>query len=288
MSSHLLIRAIGEFFMRANYFCKYFSAILVVIFSISAVSISGQDTLEAPAKVKSVKNVVSETNGSVDAVFFQGPGTNGNPSCATLNASSDPRFSHIVSDNELKLDLSDPNGTFPYTIGSGREMVGPEHADKTVTINSGASQIFSWSSTMNVTAVIMKLGPNAYVYPYKPSAQSDTDLDPGANEGLSHVTFCYGDPLGPTAGDGMINGRVIDQSGNGIGKAQLVLINGSTGEAMITRTSAFGYYSFQGLDINEIYVLNVSHQKFAFGEKQRIVSLWESLADVDFMAVAEN
>ncbi|MBK9155776.1 MAG: carboxypeptidase regulatory-like domain-containing protein [Chloracidobacterium sp.] len=274
--------------MRPGNFGKSFSLVSILIISAFAASINGQAGFEAPVKVKAVKYVVSTVNASVEPVFFTGGGGQGNPSCSTLNASSDPRFSHIVSDNELKLDFSDPNGTYPFTSGSGRIVVGPQNADKTVTINSGASQIFSWSSTMAVTAVIMKLGPNAYVYPYKPSAQSDSDLDPGASQGLSHVTFCYGDPLGPTAGDGMINGRVIDQFGNGIGKAQLILINGATGEAMISRTNPFGYYSFQGLDINEIYVLNVSHHKFAFGEKQRIVSLWENLTDVHFTAVAAH
>jgi len=238
--------------------------VFLVLFAMVTAS-SGQKL----AKGGAAPSVVNATVAPV-----KNPGGTGNPNCATLNGlhangSGDIRFSHIITDNELKLDFSDPNGSFPFTNAGGthpREVVGPTSATHSVTISSGNAQINSWSSTIQITAVILKLGSDAYVYPYKPFATSDTDLDPSdvfpeATLGLSHVTFCFGDPTGPTAGDGSISGRVIDASGIGIAKAQMVLVNGATGETKITMTSPFGYYTFAELDVNELYVLNVNHKR---------------------------
>jgi len=236
---------------------------------------------------------------SATVVPVKNAGDNRNANCATLNSlhtsagGGDTRFSHIITNNELKLDFSDPNGTFPFTANDNppfrRELIGPSSPGQSVTITSGSSQVDSWSSTIQITAVILKLGPNSYAYPYKPFKSSDTDLDPSdvfpdANQGLSHVTFCFGEPTGSTAGEGSISGRVIDANGNGVSKAQMVLINGATGESKITMTSPFGYYTFTGLDVNELYVLNVNHKRFTFGEKQRTISLGDDLMDVQFVA----
>lgn len=273
------------------------SAVALLVIAAFAVSSFGQKLVGSGSIIRDVKNVVSAPNALVAPIKFPGPGPSGNPSCADLNAIQIPTsppgpFSHIISDNELKLDFSDPNGTFPFTNNPApfpRIVVGPQSATQSVTISSGSSQITSWSSTLQITAVIMKLGPDAYVYPYKPFKNSDTNLRPAdvfpeATQGLSHVTFCFGDPTTPTAGEGSISGRVVDANGMGISKAQLVLINGATGEARITMTSPFGYYTFMGLDVDELYVLNVSHKRYSFEETQRTITLLDNLTDVNFIA----
>src|SRR5688572_4136671 len=199
----------------------------------------------------------SVINASVTPVFFEGPGASGNPDCSTLNGlyangSGDIRFSHIITDNQLKLDFGTPNGTFPFTDGPGRTVVGPQSPGHSVTVSSSGSTVSSWSSTIQITAVILKVGNDAFVYPYKPFATSDTNLAAGVQQSISHLTFCFGDPTAPTAGDGSISGRVLDASGIGIAKAQMVLVNGATGETKITMTSPFGYYTFGDLDVNEL------------------------------------
>lgn len=278
-----------------NNFGRYFTAILVL--ATFATSSFGQKLNNDAAQVKMPANLVSAPNALVTPVQFLGPGPSGNPDCATLNAlhpggPADIRFSHIIHDNELKLDFSNPNGTFPFTNSdppNPRIVVGPQDASQSVTISSDEDEIFSWSSTLQITAVIMKMGNDAYVYPYKPFKNSDTNLKPSdafptaTIGGLSHVTFCFGDPTNPTAGEGSVSGRVVDSNGYGISRAQMVLINGTTGEAKITMTSPFGYYTFVGLDVNELYILNVSHKRFVFGEKQRTITLDDNLTDVDFV-----
>ncbi len=263
-----------------------FSIVLLILAAI--VPISFGQKLAAGSEAA---NAMLAPSAAVEPVLFEGPGQSGNPNCADLNARhvngvGDMRFSHIVTDNQLKLDFETPNGTFPFTSGNGREVVGPQDPNHFVTLSSAGSAVFSWSSTRPITAVMVKVGNDSYVYPYKPFRSSDTDLITGDHRTISHVTFCFGEGTsgGSTAGEGSISGRVIDAGGNGIAKAQLVLINGATGESKITMTSTFGYFTFTGLGVNELYVLNVRHKRFTFGEKQRTVSLSADLADVQFVA----
>jgi hypothetical protein len=250
-------------------------------------SLFGQKLAGSVKGTKTVTDVVSAPNASVTPVVFDGQ----NISCADLNAlyangSGDIRFSHIISNNELKLDFADPNGTYPFTTGNGRIVVGPQDVTKSVTIVSSSNPgvVSSWSSQRPVTAVNVKVGNTSYVYPYKPFRISDTDLATGDNRGISHVTFCFDDSTGPTAGEAAITGRVVNASGIGISKAQLILVNGATGETKITMTNPFGYYSITGLDVNELYVLNVSHKRFIFAEPQRTINLTDSFTTLDFVA----
>ena len=66
--------------------------------------------------------------------------------------------------------------------------------------NGGSGQTFDWSSTVPVFQVIVKGGPGANIYDYPGGDTSDTGLHAPQNPnngkwyGLSHVTFCYGDP----------------------------------------------------------------------------------------------
>jgi hypothetical protein len=102
----------------------------------------------------------------------------GNPSCADLGYAG-----------SLKVD---PPSAGQHS-GGGLTV--------TVTID-GAS--FDWSSsTIAVSAVVAKGGPDANVYTYVPPALSDTDLvtptnpNNGQPYGLSHIEFCFV-PGGPT------------------------------------------------------------------------------------------
>jgi hypothetical protein len=250
-----------------------------------ATSLFGQK-LAVPTKGAATSFAV---NSSVQPVFFQGPGDSGNPDCSDLNALhvngvGDTTFSHIVEDRELKLDFGTPNGAYPFTTGSGRFVVGTQYPDKSLTVASTGSTVTSWSSSIQITAVILKIGSDAYVYPYKPFATSDTNLVTGDNRSISHLTFCFSNPANPTAADVALNGRVIDASGNGIAKAQIVLIDGATGESKITLTNPFGYYAIQGLKASELYVLNVSHKRYSFTEPQRTVVLTDNFTGTDFVA----
>lgn len=224
---------------------------------------------------------LAQPQASVAPVVFD----HANINCADLNASGDARFAHIVTDFELKLNFSDPQGTFPFTNGSGRVVVGPQTPSRSLTISSGSATVFSWSSQIAITAINVKVGNTSYVYPYSPSASADTNLATGDHRGISHVTFCFGDPDGgTTAGDGAIGGRVVNSNGKGISNARLTLVNAATGETSMSMTNAFGFYVIENLGVGEFYVVQVSHKRHTFAESSKALTLSDSITDVDFVA----
>lgn len=226
------------------------------------------------------KTGAAQPEAFVAPVVFAGQNIN----CADLNASTDTRFSHIIDDFELKLDFSDPNGSFPFTTGAGRFVVGPQDGTKSLTVSSGSATVFSWSSQIVITAVNVKVGNTSYVYPYAPFFTRDTNLATGDNHGISHLTFCFGTAINPSAGDGSISGRVVTSYGTGISKASMTVVNAATGEASTAMTNPFGYYTIDNLKVGEFYLLYVVHKRYAFAEESRAISLNDSIADIDFVA----
>ena len=123
----------------------------------------------------------------------------GNPSCATLNASSDPAFASITGDFGFKLN-SPSSGTFTLTNPPG-ELTGgaPSDPSNSVTLtfsNTALGEVFNWAATLGIDAVIVKGGDGANAYVYVPESTSGTGLhaplnSSGTYAGVSHVEFCY-------------------------------------------------------------------------------------------------
>ncbi|NOT47741.1 MAG: carboxypeptidase regulatory-like domain-containing protein [Acidobacteria bacterium] len=223
-----------------------------------------------------------------------------NTTCADLNASALPAFGHITEDWGIKFDKAAdntlPNGSYTFTQDLGAffprtlQGGGPSYPFRSVTFSTANSpaRMISFNSGVQITAVIIKAGPDSYVYPYSPFTFADTDLNTGDNRGISHVVFCYGLNGGPTAADGSISGRVVNSEGNPVPRARITLVNGSSGETRMAMTNSFGYYQFSELDVNEFYLLSVSHKRYRFDEAQRAISLFDNLTDVDFVAYGKQ
>jgi hypothetical protein len=90
--------------------------------------------------------------------------------------------------------------------------------------------------------------------------------------------------LQPTAAPAIVSGRVVDSFGTGIGGARLVLTDAQSGNSFAAVTNSFGYYSIEGVEIGNFYVLSVSHKRFTFSDNTRAFTLNEDLAGMDFVA----
>lgn len=105
----------------------------------------------------------------------------GNPTCADLHAGW----------QQAKLDFDPAPGV--YTEG-----------DVTVTITKAADGSLGWSTSgFDIAAVLMKGGPNANEYLYPGASDfadsglfTPTNPNNGKPYGISHVSFCYGPPVG--------------------------------------------------------------------------------------------
>ena len=90
--------------------------------------------------------------------------------------------------------------------------------------------------------------------------------------------------LTPTAAGASISGRVTTADGLGIRNADMVLTGNSLTEPLRVTTSSFGFFSFEGLQTGETYVLTVNSRRYTFQAPSQVISLVDNAVDVNFTA----
>ena len=88
----------------------------------------------------------------------------------------------------------------------------------------------------------------------------------------------------PSAAPASISGRVTTADGRGMSGAAITISGGNLERPRIARASSFGYYSIDDLDSGETYVVSVGSKRFTFAVPSRVVSLTDSVSDLDFVA----
>lgn len=91
--------------------------------------------------------------------------------------------------------------------------------------------------------------------------------------------------LAPSAASSSIFGRVISQSGRGIGKAIVSVSGPSLAGPVTTLTNAFGYYTFPGLEAGSSYSIAVSAKGQNFAEPTRIVTVNDDAVEIVFTSL---
>ena len=189
--------------------------------------------------------------------------------------------------------------TFTVTIGiynpeSGIFTVSDTSADVVVPIAGNANGAIQAVAEFvpNVWLKVCEVTPLGWVSIPRPDSSGGGSLQFGVDNclyaqigpGNNSLKFING-PGGATAADASITGRVVDANGAGISSARLTLVNAATGETKFAVTSLFGYYSFAEVEVGQLYMLSISHKRYRFAETQRVVSLADSMTDVDFVAM---
>jgi hypothetical protein len=223
----------------------------------------------------------------------------GNPTCSTVNALDrsggpfDSRVDHIVDNFGFKIDQASPNyANVPFNNGTGpsRELQNGATSDPSRTVSmTTTGDFFNWSSTKQITAVIVKGGAEgANVYPYKPFSfggieGGGTGLITPGSFGVSHVVFCYGIQLAPSAGQASISGRVMDAGGRPVAGAVIQLWNVSTGVYRNATSGSMGYYTIAEVPVSDFYVLTATHGRLSFDNNTRSFTVNDDVTDVDFV-----
>lgn len=266
------------------------SGLLALI--VSAAPVLGQGKLDRDSTA--TKTVSGSENLAPTPLFLSG-----NPTCKDVNGLDQPggpfdsRVSHIVDDFELKIDEASPNySNVPFNSGSNpsRTLGGGATPDLTRTVSmTTTGNLFNWSSTKQITAVIVKGGPNGgNVYPYRPFSfggvnGGGTGLTTPGGFGVSHVVFCFGIQLVPSAALATISGRVTDANGNPVRGAAIELWNVTTGTYTLAMTGSFGYYTLTDVPVADFYVLTATHGRMSFADNTRSFTLEDDLEGVDFV-----
>ena len=218
----------------------------------------------------------------------------GTPTCADLNASSDPAFAHIIENWGLRINRSGAtpfDEVFPFVNGPDTELqggAGPSPAS-VVRVAAGGSTM-SWVSNTELTAVIVQGPAGANVYPYNPPSRGGFPggngsglVTPGACATIVSITFCY-QALQPTAAPAAVSGRVVTSTGTGISGARLTITNAQTGATWGGTTNSFGYFRIEGMPVGSLYNLTVSHRQYSFANDTQTFSLNDDVTGVEFVA----
>lgn len=264
------------------------------------ISFNWQVPFEGKFIIKAVGSKTKQEAYSFVAVAPTPVNMGDNPSCADLNASTDPAFAHVTSDNGFKVDSGDlvrPTATYNFTNADG-ELTGgaPEEPNNSVTItfqNTTDGETFDWSATKSITAVLVKGGGNqsgTNAYPYNPPLSADTGLHaPDAPSGdyanVSHVEFCYN--FAPTSAGATVGGKVTTAKGRGLSRA-VVSMTDLAGNSRIALTNTFGYYRFSDVDAGSTYTVKVLTKNRSLSFNTQVVTVFEDMSEVNFAATSNS
>ncbi len=107
----------------------------------------------------------------------------------------------------------------------------------------------------------------------------DGSVDQTQNGAIINPTMV---PLGPTAGEVSIEGRVITADGEGIMNALIVVVSASTGEPRTLRTNSLGFFRMEGLDAGGTFLVTVTHKRYRFPTVPTVLTLGDSVTGLTF------
>ena len=97
---------------------------------------------------------------------------------------------------------------------------------------------------------------------------------------ISNVNFTM---VPASAAPGIISGRIATAAGYGISGATITLTDTNGGTRQL-RTGSFGYFSFDGLEVGQTYILTVGHKRYTFAQPTQIITLNDETVSVEFVS----
>ena len=76
--------------------------------------------------------------------------------------------------------------------------------------------------------------------------------------------------------------------GHGIRNARVVITGDSLPQPRVVTTGSLGYFSFEGLQTGQTYVVTVNAQRYTFSTPSRVISLVDNVVDANFVADPER
>lgn len=259
------------------------------------------DLFEVHMKIRSIFNFFAKATAAATLLFAIILATSGSAEAQSSRITITKDFCASIGDSNTcnGIPASFPSlvrftvQTGTYDVATGIFTVSGNSPDVDVAIqqNANGSTTADATFTPDTWVRVCEIVPNLWNSIPRPESSGGGSsqyadgnclivrLGPGNNS----LKFING-PGGTTAGEATLNGRVRTGKGGGVSKAHVILTVGSTGEVRRALTNPFGYYSFDGLDLNEIYIIQVSHKRYRFSEPQRTITLMDSAVDIDFVA----
>ena len=93
--------------------------------------------------------------------------------------------------------------------------------------------------------------------------------------------------LSSTASLAGVGGRVMTADGRGIANAKVSVVLPS-GESRFVLTSPFGFYHFDDIEVGSAYVFQASHKQYEFPNGAQLITVSDSLDNVNFTAAGDQ
>lgn len=90
-------------------------------------------------------------------------------------------------------------------------------------------------------------------------------------------------PVGPTAAEVTISGRITAPDGRGINNVRLLLVL-PNGTAFSTLSNSFGYYRFENIEAGQTCVLTLFGKRQTFANSPLVLIVNDNLSDINFVA----
>jgi hypothetical protein len=90
--------------------------------------------------------------------------------------------------------------------------------------------------------------------------------------------------LSSTAATSSISGRIVTADGRPIHGANVVITGNTLEHPLTVTTGSFGWFSFDGLQTGETYVVTVNSRRYTFSTPSRVITLSDNVTDLDFTA----
>lgn len=96
--------------------------------------------------------------------------------------------------------------------------------------------------------------------------------------------FWPGAALPPTAAHVAVSGRVLNPEGAGIRNAIVILEGDGLTAPRTVVTSSFGYFTFDDVEVGQMYIISVSSKRYGFGQSSQALSVVDTVSNIVFQA----
>jgi subtilisin family serine protease len=167
-----------------------------------------------------------------------------------------------------------------FQLSDNTEFVDPNVYQSSVTVSEAAVPGFALSS---IACVETSTGlPNAQNTTVD-MANRRANINAEAGEAIT-CTFTS-DQLAPTVARASVFGRAVDEYGFGVRGVSVYIVNADGTGYQSALTNSFGYYSFTGLPVGEVYILGMQQprRRQRLDNSVRTFTLNGDISDVNFL-----
>jgi Carboxypeptidase regulatory-like domain/Putative Ig domain len=148
-------------------------------------------------------------------------------------------------------------GPYTYAVTAGAAPTG-----LTLNTNGTWSGMPTIAGTFNFDVTVTDSNPLAFI-----QRSFGSKLNPSSPNAANTATesFSIMIPAAPTASTATVRGRVVNESGRGLSRATISVLDTQTGVTVYARTNQLGYFTIADLPVGNFYIMQTQRKGYDFG-----------------------